>query len=155
MAVADDLRVIKERRGITVSQWSAASGVPQDTINKILSGSTRNPSYQTVCDLITAVGGHLDILSASGGPEEPHAAIEDMIRQMYEAQIEDIQKANDAEIRILKESHEAHLRTKDQQIAELIRSKHILAIALTVAIIILLIVLGCDLSNGSVGMIRY
>lgn len=155
MAIADDLRAIKERRGITVSQWSAASGVPQDTINKILSGSTKNPSYQTVCDLITAVGGRIDILGAFGGPEEPHAAIEDMIRQMYEAQIEDIQKANDAEIRILKESHEAHLRTKDQQIAELIRSKHILAIALTVAIIILLIVLGCDLSNGSVGMIRY
>lgn len=144
MAIADDLRAIKERRGITVSQWSAASGVPQDTINKILSGSTKNPSYQTVCDLITAVGGRIDILGAFGGPEEPHAAIEDMIRQMYEAQIEDIQKAN-----------EAHLHTKDQQIAELIRSKRILSLALTVAIIILLIVLGFDLANGSMGMVRY
>ena len=144
MAVADDLRAIKERREITVSQWSAASGVPQDTINKILSGSTKNPSYQTVCDLISALGGRIDILGAFGGPEEPHAAIEDMIRQMYDAQIADIQKAN-----------EAHLHTKDQQIAELIRSKRILSLALTVAIIILLIVLGFDLANGSMGMVRY
>lgn len=144
MAIADDLRAIKERRGITVSQWSAVSGVPQDTINKILSGSTKNPSYQTVCDLISALGGNLDILAVLGGTEEPHAAIEDMIRQMYEAQIADIQKAN-----------EAHLHTKDQQIAELIRSKRILSLALTVAIIILLIVLGFDLANGSMGMVRY
>ena len=144
MAIADDLKAIKERRGITVSQWSAASGVPQDTINKILSGSTKNPSFQAVCDLITAVGGRIDILGAFGGPEEPHAAIEDMIRQMYDAQIADIQKAN-----------EAHLHTKDQQIAELIRSKRILSLALTVAIIILLIVLGFDLANGSMGMVRY
>ena len=142
MAVAEELRALKEKRGITVSQWSAASGVPQDTINKILSGTTRNPSYQTVCDLISALGGSVEV--SLGQPAVSETRADDGIRELYEEQIEAMQKAT-----------EAHLHTKDQQIAELIRSKHILAIALTVAIIILLIVLGCDLSNGSVGMIRY
>lgn len=50
----------KVKKNITVAEWSKLSGVPVDTISKYLSGQTRNPNFQTVCDMILSLGGSVD-----------------------------------------------------------------------------------------------
>ena len=63
--LATQLKLLKEKRKLTTQQLSDLSGVPVGTINRILSGQTDNPSFQTVCDLVMAMDGSLDELVAS------------------------------------------------------------------------------------------
>ena len=62
MMLATQLKLLKEKRKLTTQQLSDLSGVPVGTINRILSGQTDNPSFQTVCDLVMAMDGSLDEL---------------------------------------------------------------------------------------------
>ena len=55
MKIADRIREQKDKRGITTEQLSELSGVPVGTINKILSGETKSPRYDTIDALETAM----------------------------------------------------------------------------------------------------
>ena len=63
MMLATQLKLLKEKRKLTTQQLSDLSGVPVGTINRILSGQTDNPSFQTVCDIVIALDGSLDELA--------------------------------------------------------------------------------------------
>ena len=82
---------MKEKRGLTNQQLADLSGVPAGTVNRILSGQTDNPSFQTICDLVLAMDGSLDELAGiEKDPEEPEAkahASQDLIH-LYEKMIE-------------------------------------------------------------------
>ena len=73
MMLATQLKLLKEKRGLTNQQLADLSGVPVGTVNRILSGQTDNPSFQTICDLVLAMDGSLDELAgiekAPEGPE--------------------------------------------------------------------------------------
>ena len=60
MMLSTQLKLLKEKRKLTNQQLSDLSGVPVGTINRILSGQTDNPSFQTVCDMVMAMDGSLD-----------------------------------------------------------------------------------------------
>ena len=62
MMLSTQLKLLKEKRKLTNQQLSDLSGVPVGTINRILSGQTDNPSFQTVCDMVMAMDGSLDEL---------------------------------------------------------------------------------------------
>ena len=82
---------MKEKRGLTNQQLADLSGVPVGTVNRILSGQTDNPSFQTICDLVLAMDGSLDELAgiekAPEGPEAKARASQDLIH-LYEKMIE-------------------------------------------------------------------
>ena len=61
--LSTQLKLLKEKRKLTNQQLSDLSGVPVGTINRILSGQTDNPSFQTVCDIVIALDGSLDELA--------------------------------------------------------------------------------------------
>ena len=63
MMLSTQLKLLKEKRKLTNQQLSDLSGVPVGTINRILSGQTDNPSFQTVCDIVIALDGSLDELA--------------------------------------------------------------------------------------------
>ena len=74
MMLATQLKLLKEKRGLTNQQLADLSGVPVGTVNRILSGQTDNPSFQTICDLVLAMDGSLDELAGiEKGPEGPEA----------------------------------------------------------------------------------
>ena len=87
------LKELKDQRKLTNQQLSDLSGVPVGTINRILSGQTDNPSFQTVCDMVMAMGGSLDELAGiqTPGGGEPSPPGEDLIR-LYERTIEGKEK---------------------------------------------------------------
>lgn len=61
--LSDQLKQLKEERKLTNQQLADISGVPLGTINRILSGQTDNPSFQTICDIVLAMDGSLDELA--------------------------------------------------------------------------------------------
>lgn len=61
--LCDDLKALKEKKKLTNQEISELSGIPVSTVARILSGQTDNPSFQTVCDLVIAMGGSLDELT--------------------------------------------------------------------------------------------
>lgn len=91
MMLATQLKLLKEKRGLTNQQLADLSGVPVGTVNRILSGQTDNPSFQTICDLVLAMDGSLDELAGiEREPEEPETkarANRDLIH-LYEKMIE-------------------------------------------------------------------
>lgn len=91
MMLATQLKLMKEKRGLTNQQLADLSGVPVGTVNRILSGQTDNPSFQTICDLVLAMDGSLDELAgiekAPEGPEAKARASQDLIH-LYEKMIE-------------------------------------------------------------------
>ena len=54
---------MKEKSGLTNKEIADRSGVSLPTVNRIMSGQTDVPNYQTVCDLVMAMGGSLDELA--------------------------------------------------------------------------------------------
>ena len=84
---------LKDQRKLTNQQLSDLSGVPVGTINRIMAGQTDNPSFQTVCDMVMAMGGSLDELAGiqTPGGGEPSPPGEDLIR-LYERTIEGKEK---------------------------------------------------------------
>ena len=87
------LQELKDQRKLTNQQLSDLSGVPVGTINRIMAGQTDNPSFQTVCDMVMAMGGSLDELAGiqTPGGGEPSPPGEDLIR-LYERTIEGKEK---------------------------------------------------------------
>ena len=87
------LKELKDQRKLTNQQLSELSGVPVGTINRIMAGQTDNPSFQTVCDMVMAMGGSLDELAGiqTPGGGEPSPPGEDLIR-LYERTIEGKEK---------------------------------------------------------------
>lgn len=91
MMLATQLKLLKEKRGLTNQQLADLSGVPVGTVNRILSGQTDNPSFQTICDLVLAMDGSLDELAGiekdPEGPEAKARTSHDLIH-LYEKMIE-------------------------------------------------------------------
>ena len=87
------LKELNDQRKLTNQQLSDLSGVPVGTINRIMAGQTDNPSFQTVCDMVMAMGGSLDELAGiqTPGGGEPSPPGEDLIR-LYERTIEGKEK---------------------------------------------------------------
>lgn len=61
--LSDQLHALKDRSHVTAQQIADRSGVPLSTVNRILSGETANPSFQTVADIVIALGGSLDSIA--------------------------------------------------------------------------------------------
>ena len=59
----DNLTKLKDERKLTNQQISDLSGVPLSTVTRILNGQTDNPNFQTIIDIVTAMGGSLDELT--------------------------------------------------------------------------------------------
>lgn len=103
--IATKLKALKDRAGLTVPEWSKRSNIPEDTINKILQGSTKDPRFQTIVDLVVAAKGSMDELvelrqiaeeqGAVVPPQVPismatssQAHIDDKVMKLYEDRIE-------------------------------------------------------------------
>ena len=89
--IRTQLKEMKDRSGLTNKELSELSGVPLSTVSKIMSGHTDIPNYQTVCDLVKAMGGSLDALAGIRPAEEagPERAEESSEIKLYIQMIEE------------------------------------------------------------------
>lgn len=66
------LQEMKKQSGMSNKEIAEKSGVSLVTVNRIMSGQTDVPNYQTVCDLVMAMGGSLDELAGIEKPAMKH-----------------------------------------------------------------------------------
>ena len=93
--IVDRLRQLKKQSNLSTQKLSELSGVPVATINRILSGTTPNPTFQTVVDLCTALGVTVDALlypEAGKAEDFNHPAqhpLSDRMVEQYERLLEE------------------------------------------------------------------
>lgn len=58
--IAQELKRIKEKYGITNEEWSKKSNVPMGTIARFLSSSLNIPNFPAVCALLKCLGESID-----------------------------------------------------------------------------------------------
>ena len=94
MRLFTQLKLLKDKRKLTNQQLSDLSGVPVGTINRIMSGQTDNPSFQTVCDMVIAMEGSLDELAGikEEEPEEQRRIANPEIIRLYESMLDNKEK---------------------------------------------------------------
>ena len=80
----------KKKLGLTTEELSAKSGVPIGTLNKILSGQTKDPKLETLKSIARVLGCTLDAFDDIEKEEQPYNDVERLIarngRKMSEAQ---------------------------------------------------------------------
>ena len=57
----EKINILKKTKGITSAELSKNAGVPLGTLNKILNGETKNPSYEVVSALAQALECSVDM----------------------------------------------------------------------------------------------
>ena len=58
--VAQGLKRIKEKHGITIEEWAKKSGVPDGSIARFLSSSLNMPNFPYVCAMLKCLGESID-----------------------------------------------------------------------------------------------
>ena len=58
--IAQELKRIKEKHGVTNEEWSKKSNVPMGTIARFLSSSLNIPNFPAVCALLKCLGESID-----------------------------------------------------------------------------------------------
>ena len=131
--VKDYLNSLKLKGNFTTKDIENLSGIPEATIRKILTGETADPRFETVCKLVSAMGGSLDDLAEKKGKKEIETNSIVTLKEIYDERIKDAK----------------------EQIESLKRDRRILAITAGILLAILVIVLILDLSIGTLGWVQY
>lgn len=140
-AIRKYLTALKESRGFSWSDLSAATGLPDSTIRKIFSGETSDPRLETISLIVSALGGSLDAMLAGEieikEPESNDDSDRKTIKEFYNLRVEEMKRSYGLYIDSLK------------------RDKTILFIIVCILASFLMVFLIVDLSLGSAGWIRY
>ena len=113
-----DVNQNRNRREWTIEKISMKSGVPKQTLDKIFSGSTKDPKLMTMQALVYTLGYTLDDLFDEGPLRDPgtppiHKVDRDVIKseitEAYQNASEDDKAVVDAALR-------KYIRKKDQKI---------------------------------------
>jgi transcriptional regulator with XRE-family HTH domain len=62
------INVLRKQNGLKSEELSELSGVPLGTLNKILNGQSKNPTYETVALLAKALGCTVDTFAETKTP---------------------------------------------------------------------------------------
>lgn len=129
----DRLNALKTKAGISCSEWSKLSTVPEPTIRKILSGETPDPRFESVYKLVTSIGGSMD----------------EIVGVKKEAEIE-----NNA-VMVLKDTYETKIAYLKDHMESLKRDKKMLGIAVLALGLVIVGILIFDIALDANGWVRY
>lgn len=93
--VKESLNALKIKAGVTCTEWSKLSTVPEATIRKILSGETPDPRFDTIMKLVSSVGGSMDdVVGVKKEAEIENNAVL-ILKEAYESRIEALRERVD------------------------------------------------------------
>lgn len=139
MEYLEHLKALKEKRDLTYAEIAEIADIPLTTITRIFSGTTPNPTFETIAKITIALGGSLDGIAGIKSTDKTPSPVQQTI-----ASYSELLKEKDDRIKDLKED-----------VKEVRREKHRFAIALACIVGVILIVLTVDIFNGHFGYFRY
>ena len=85
----ENLKIMKERNGMTTKEISEKSGIPEPTLEKLFAGATKDPKLTTMQQLVHFLGYTLDdldgdIASAKRTPDTVEAAPGESVSQIFD-----------------------------------------------------------------------
>ena len=138
--VKDNLNTLKAKAGITCSEWSRLSTVPEVTIRKILSGETPDPRFDTVFKLVSSVGGSMDDIFGGKKETEIENNAVMVLKEAYESRIDALRERVEDVKRYAEELH---------------RDKKMLSVAVAVLVAIIVGILIFDIALDTNGWMQY
>lgn len=157
--VREKLKVLKAQKNWSNKRLAEEANLPEDTVAKILAGTTRNPNTDTLRRLATALGVTLDELTAETSappapvlPEKLSAAVRSEpacgeIVRIYEQQLEKM------EARYERRLAEAHAR--EAALARHSDIRFYVTLIVIAALLLLIIYLIIDALHGDWGFFQY
>lgn len=107
------IREAKDAKRITNEDISEMTGIPETTVSRILSGSSKRPGFENVLTMAIALNISVDkILSAALPDEDPPKPVETVV-ESYASVLkvkDDLLAEKDKHIEVLKETHERYKR---------------------------------------------
>lgn len=156
----DELRKLKQASGMTNQQIADASGVPLGTVNRVMSGQTRNPTTDTAAAIREVLEGATAEEPQPDEPEQPpeidcHSCPRDMpTRQDYAQMSASYQQL----LQRIEERFRTALDSRDKQFAVeravYARWLRVLAIACAALVLFVMLLLVIDITNPHVGWVR-
>ncbi len=131
--VKEYLNTLKNAGNYSWADIANLSGIPEATVRKVFSGETADPRFETIAKLVIAMGGNMD--DAMDNKKKKEIEISSTIT--------------------LKESCEMRVDDMKEYIASLKSDKKILAIAVSVLVGVVVLLLVLDIILASHGWIRY
>lgn len=103
--IAAYLNARVREKGWTCLELSRRSGVPQQTVSRLLNAQTDNPQFISVCQLVAALGGSLDAM-AGISPPAPAQQVPPLAQDTIDRQDQSISYLKDQIARLQAESAE-------------------------------------------------
>lgn len=172
--VANYLTALKERSGLTYEVIAEKSKRSEATVKNLCSGKTEDPRLDTVAPVVYAMGGSIDeMYNPSKSKDEVKAISIASIKEIYEQQLAELSKINEAHINNIRTHYEQHRQDYkenvekrfsdkreiiDQQSEHIKTLKHenlIMKIFSVVCLAILITLLIAEVMNPSLGWLRY
>ena len=164
--VAKYLTKLKAERGLTYEAIAEVSKVPESTVKNIILGKTERPGIDIVGDIIYSLGGSLDEMYTGKSKDSVKEISINSIKEIYEQQLIEIAKVNETHINNIrshyeqhrkdfKESHDKQIEYKDLLYAEKCKENRLFKILTCVGFGILIILLILEVSNPSLGWLRF
>lgn len=150
MNIGENLKALQDKAGLTTAQLAEKANLPVDTINKIRSGTTRNPNADTVQRLAAALGVPAGSLLGENVPDDvPTAAGHDRdTLNLYLAGLARQKESYELTISSLEKSHAQTLFHVERNS----RRWFWLSVALIAFIVF---VLAWDITHPTMGYIQY
>lgn len=149
---------LQAQKSITNAEIAERTNIPKSTIDNFFYGTTRNPSFQTLCAIIVAMEGSVD--EAIGRKKEEAApAVQEPAQHVQQPPMRLSLDISNSE---LDRSHEQTIEAKDKHIDNLRESNqrlrgtnHMLIAALVLENLAFAAVLILDMLNPSWGYFRF
>ena len=166
------LITLKEKSGLTYEAIAEASGIPESTVKKLFSGKVENPGLDTILPVMYVLGGSFEEITGKSKDEIKEFSI-GSIKEMYEFQLTEMTKMNETHIENIRAHYEQHredvtknyemrladkreiIDQQEEHIKTLKKENLISKILAGVGYGILIVLLILEVSNPSLGWLRF
>lgn len=172
--VAQYLSSLKEKRKLTYEAIAEISQRSESTVKNLCLGKSEDPRVDTVAPVVYALGGSMDeMLNPGKSKDELKEVSVSSIKEIYEYQIAEMNKVNEAHINNIRAHYEQHRQDFKENVekrfsdkVELLQAKEdyikalkniilVLGIALSLCLFILIGLLIAEVMNPNLGWFRY
>jgi transcriptional regulator with XRE-family HTH domain len=164
--IAKYLTVLKEKSGLTYEAVAEKSGRSESTVKNLCTGKTEDPRLDTVAPVIYAMGGSIDEMYTGKSKDAVKEISINSIKELYEFQLAEYKATEETHINNIrahyeqhrqdfKESHEKQLEYKDLLYKEKCKEAGLFKILAGIGFGILIVLLILEVSNPSLGWLRF